>query len=1099
MKREETDVRRFLLKGKRVLASTLALAMVLSTDAWAGMNGIFASKATSATSQKVGDVNGDGSANLNDTLIILKHAVGVVTLKGDEFNAADIDGNGKVDLEDTLYSLKLAVGIDFDLPSNGPTFTPYVPPEDDLTPATATPKTTFEAVTANALSVVEGKDVSVAEDSAEYSTAFVENYNGNEGMYAFYDNEEGKEENGIKIENPIAGRRDLFETVASATSLEAEEGKVNVWTLTGASLEALPAGSVYPSDADPRVTTQFKKDEVTYTIPEWSTGLTVSFWAKVNQTSKNADPLLTFSNDNMILSIRANGSVKLTDSTDSGNTFNMGSSSIEPLGTGGEWNYYTITIANDWIGVYVNGQENVYDTTSLMRSKMKTFNGGFMTRINPISVLTQEDIDNATDKEYYYYTKTDSISTLLLPRAGWYKNPETGEYEGFDEFDIFDNSRFRGANGNGTFIMDFLTSKNTMMFLGGMETSGSTNVSNLFKGGALLSDVKFYDTELTAEQIASNYEYIAKASKPSEDIAYAGENPNSGVVDTPTETPDAVVTGGALIALKNKGLGDYATYDKESNTYTFLKAEERFDDDGEALELTGVRLENPFAAVKNGDDKSYLKETLEEALEGQTIFPYKYPDDYEDSELAGKFVAKSQNNDAWTGHGGCDRFAIEVHYGNFYDKYYGDVYKYGNEMTTKTGDLEKGTILTEEEVKTAYKDEVTEYQRPEWSNGVSLSFWAKPELVDDSPLITFYSPDRMLLTVDTMGSVCFMSLYDDPINNGGDWKTGKALKANGEPRNTFVTYGDSSYVKEGEWNYYTVTFANDWIQVYVNGVEMVYKKVNLNRNETKYFNMNYMTRYNPIGIWTNEMVEKYGDPSGVTKEGTERNYLTKSGYVWDLSAGLEIAGVNKSADSAALRANNVYENPLAGHDGSELLMTLMTENKARLYIGGISNGLKATEEFTFSTLYVPMEDMGVENIRVKPIVYVQTPVLQGTAAAQSPIYVDADVIAVDKDTEGAVLLEGIKDYEGNDIYVSAKCNVVTDVTLVDGKLPTGVYELKRNTDEENTAAGSRKKIYSSDHTLAEGTQVKDVKSYYVELSADEVAEEYKAALAEMTE
>lgn len=37
----------------------------------------------------------------------------------------------------------------------------------------------------------------------------------------------------------------------------------------------------------------------------------------------------------------------------------------------------------------------------------------------------------------------------------------------------------------------------------------------------------------------------------------------------------------------------------------------------------------------------------------------------------------------------------------------------------------------------------------------------------------------------------------------------------------------ASYVHANEWNYYTITFANDWIQVYVNGEEMVYKLVNL--------------------------------------------------------------------------------------------------------------------------------------------------------------------------------------------------------------------------------------------------------------------------------
>ena len=233
--------------------------------------------------------------------------------------------------------------------TTAPIFT--VPPKDtSTTPPAATPKTTFAYVSPNALSVVSGETLTVADDSSEYNSSFIENYNDTEGMYAFYNNTDNEEANGMKVQNPLAGRKDFAETVVSATSLEAEEGKVNVWTLTGASLEPLPPLSEYPSDADTRVTTDFNEEEVTYTIPEWKKGLTVSFWAKASQKNGNADPILTFTDGDFILSIRANGSVKFFDSEDERAKIMIWEAvKMSPLGTGGEWNYYTVTIANDWI------------------------------------------------------------------------------------------------------------------------------------------------------------------------------------------------------------------------------------------------------------------------------------------------------------------------------------------------------------------------------------------------------------------------------------------------------------------------------------------------------------------------------------------------------------------------------------------------------------------------------------------------------------------------------------------------------------------------------------------------------------------------------
>ncbi len=1085
MRKKENEKNSFLVKSKRILATTLAMAMVASSYTWAGLNGIFANKITADTNTyKLGDVNNDGNIDLQDATITLKAALNIQQLTEAETKAADLTGDGKVELDDAVLSLKVALAIE-ELPEpTGDTFT--VPPKGSNTPMPeATPKTTFAYVSPNALSVVSGEPLVVADDSDEYNSSFISNYKDNEGMYAFYNNNNDEEANGMKVENPLAGRRDFVEELDDVISKEAEPGKVNVWTLKGAEISPLPPLSEYPSDADDRVTQNYKPEEVTYTIPEWNTGLTVSFWAKVSQDNKNSDPILTFTDDDFILSIRANGSVRFFDSKDGENQYDMGSSRIDPLGTGGEWTYYTVTIANDWIQVYVNGQENVFDSVKFLRSATKTFNGGFLTRMNPIGLATEEMV-NENERNHYYLTKIDSTSTLLNQRAAWYLNKDTGEYEGHDEFSIFHNARFRGGNGNGTFLMKYLTQSSTKMFIGGIETSLDNGAGTYkFKSGAVFAGLEYVMKELNSEQVASNYELVALKNKPA-DVEYPGDNPNA---PDPDDTPEPVepVSGATVVTLRKNGLGINADYDETNNIFTFKKAQADVDD-----KVVGVRMDNPFAAT-NADNKSYLKETLEESLEGQSIFPYKYPEDYPDATLAGKYIAKSMNSDDWAGHGGCDRLSVEPRHGNFYDKYYGDIYKYGSEFDNPTADLNAGTIKPFEEVSNSAL-QVTEYQRPKWNKGATISFWAKPTVVDDSPVITFYAPNKMLLTVDTMGSVNYMSLYapgDITRPNCGDWEDGKVFKTNGHPRNTFATYGDASYVHENEWNHYTVTFANDWVQVYVNGEEMVYKFVNLNRNETKYFNDGYLTRFNTIGIWTTDMLAKYGDPSGKTAEGKDRNYLSKSGFLWDVSAGLDMnVGINTGKDGASIRANNVYEDPMTGHEGSELLMDLMSTKTAQLYLGGIDGALKAENQFFYSLLAISNEDIATGKVKAKPVSYVKENILQGDKVnGEYPIFIDNEnTVAVTKDTPGAILLEGIKDSQGNDIYISEPCNIVQPNE--DGSQPVGSYTLGRNTDVETSS--SRRKIYSTDHTLSEGTQIADVETYYSELSPEEVKRVYES-------
>jgi len=1122
MRQKDYETKSHSSLGRRIVVATLAMSMAFSGTTFAGMNNTFKSTNIAETTYKYADANGDGKVDLNDAKVVLKAALGI----GDKLSeaakkAADVDYNDKVDLNDAKLVLKFGLGIEKtedhekqDVPTQPTTAapTPYIPDSNVTDKPTSTPKTTFTPVEAKEESTVSGKLLVVDSDASSYSNAFIENYLTNEGVYAFYDNKDSHDDTGMKMKNPLSGRRDEFvEELEAVTSMEAPEGKENAWTLKEAHLQPLVDNIFDFENCDPRIYNQCTPEEVEYTVPKWTKGLTVSFWAKVKNP---ADPVLTFTDDDsFILYVRANGTVKFNAEKENKNMFDMASNSISPLGTVGEWTYYTVTIANDWIGVYVNGQENIYDSTVLLRSSIQNFNQGFLTRMNPIVLATEESVAQ-NEHTRFYWTKIDATSTLLIQRAPWYFNKEEQEWMAHDEFTVFHNSRFRGANGQGTSIMEFLTKTSTNMFIGGVDSSfDKGSCVHMFKEGAMFADVEYFEKELTPEQIASNYEYVAKNKKPA-DLEFPGENPNKDDPNKPQE-PVEVVTGASVVALRANGLGVNADYDAESNTFTFKEPTENAD-----KEIKGVRMVNPFAAVKNGDDKSYLRSTIQEALTGQAIFPYKYPEDYPDESLAGKYVSKTHptnnTNPLFTGHGACDNTSVNPIYGNFYDKYYGNVFAYGNEAeigAKKTGDLVADTILTLEEIEATYtkEDEVHTYQRPKWSNGVTLSFWAKPVKIDDSPLVTFYnssSTNGMLLTVDTMGSVCYMSLFEAE-NNAGDWKSGKVLASNGEPRNTFSTFGDAKYVKANEWNYYTITIANDWIQVYVNGVEMVYREVNFNRGEMKYFNNGYLTRYSPTGIYTDKMIDSIvaatgADTTGLTLEGTPRNYLLKSGYIFHTTeealqsaksttgsqGSYDVKGdFNNGADSANVRSTGVYSDPYVNHEGSGLLMDLMTDRSVQMYIGGIDGGLKAGTKFAFSNMLVTDEDLAAGNVRAYPVSYAREDILITEGGSDNKIFIDKEnVLAVPAGTPGAVKL-GLKDKAGNDIYVSEACNVISTGLIP----PEGAFVLQRETSE--LSIESRRKIYSSDHTLSAGTKVSGMVSYYSELTAEEVKKAYEAALA----
>lgn len=68
-------------------------------------------EAALAGSVTPGDVDGDGDITVIDALMIMRHAIGITTLEGNQLRAADIDGDGSVLVVDAVIAMRTALGI----------------------------------------------------------------------------------------------------------------------------------------------------------------------------------------------------------------------------------------------------------------------------------------------------------------------------------------------------------------------------------------------------------------------------------------------------------------------------------------------------------------------------------------------------------------------------------------------------------------------------------------------------------------------------------------------------------------------------------------------------------------------------------------------------------------------------------------------------------------------------------------------------------------------------------------------------------------------------------------------------------------------------
>ena len=105
---------------KRKLFWLIPLAIVVIM----GMLVLPAAALTSTTNQVValgspmtdssvllGDVNNDGNVNGSDAMLVLRHALDIITLQGNQLTAADCNGDGNVDVVDALIIMRYCIGI----------------------------------------------------------------------------------------------------------------------------------------------------------------------------------------------------------------------------------------------------------------------------------------------------------------------------------------------------------------------------------------------------------------------------------------------------------------------------------------------------------------------------------------------------------------------------------------------------------------------------------------------------------------------------------------------------------------------------------------------------------------------------------------------------------------------------------------------------------------------------------------------------------------------------------------------------------------------------------------------------------------------------
>lgn len=505
------------VKTKFFKGIALALAITLAVPAVIANLSIVSADNSIA----YGDVNKDGYDDAQDALLVLKHAAKLSLLSDDIIGVADVNADTLIDAQDALWILKKAAKLINTYPAEDaqPTEDITTKPSDDVTieptqpqktdvptdtpkpvitpipttvpTPTPTPKPTQSIPDVSEDDVVKGTPVEIKKlHGAEYDE--------NERMITFTD-ENKEDRTGVEIVNPIQGNEKMVDNYSYLYDLE-QEGLLNVFHLSysklgwGRDTEKLPVPEDQLAEKpdrtdDNRTWYRAAMDEVFYPVPRNRQGYSMSFWAKTNKEQDNG-AVIVFANATQTVSISITATAKYTDASNSENFFSTQQNLLEPDFTVGEWHYYTVTFANDWICIYVDGVEIPYDSVELSRKKMRAFNNGFLTRYNAAVTWEEEDFENDwrgyLDKQHgsrnEYYTITS------------------------DDYTVFGNGRYRGLGAVERLMLTFMTGKTTKVYIGGADVEAGAGAAKYqFESGTKVAQVEYYLDELTAENARANY------------------------------------------------------------------------------------------------------------------------------------------------------------------------------------------------------------------------------------------------------------------------------------------------------------------------------------------------------------------------------------------------------------------------------------------------------------------------------------------------------------------------------------------------------------------------------------------------------------------
>lgn len=532
-------------KNKKVLAGLLATSLVLSGAVYAttDTSTVKGNVATAGSETVVfmnGDVNQDANVSLDDAQLALKGALKIKTDFTElQLYAADVDSNDVVDLTDAQLILKHALKIQ-DLPAKAapateapsesevPTEIPSEEPSEEVTTPTPTPPvrttpptlapivvTTTPAPKAPTIPAVEAADYVVSGQAAVLiaTNGAVEE----DGIFTFTAANKTAVK-GLQYEWPFSGRTDMRRTAEQA-GLSLEE------------IQSIPEKYLIQGDLE-TILAETGTIDYDYPRPEWDNGISISFWSKQKwemEHMSNAGPLLVIKRSDFCdrnvenpeyiggainyhgskndcdfgLVVFANGSVSFLAGDHSGNRFRAASYFA---GEDDEWTHFTITLANDFITVYVNGQEMVYQSINFVNDEIGAFNGGYMTKYNPAGLVTPEML--GADIRGYLTAPTVSTSGNSI----WYKN-ETDWEASLLGNDMYSRSSSHLTK-NPMLLMDLLTEDNVEMFIGGTEdkdvcciqTGRTGSAAYNTPEGSQVSGVTYYESELEPDEVAAIYE-----------------------------------------------------------------------------------------------------------------------------------------------------------------------------------------------------------------------------------------------------------------------------------------------------------------------------------------------------------------------------------------------------------------------------------------------------------------------------------------------------------------------------------------------------------------------------------------------------------------